>query len=57
MTRLSKQARRRLVSPRRPSQPGKKTGPKRDNLPHGYKAHANALSGSVAQSIFIPVTR
>jgi hypothetical protein len=57
MTRLSKQARRRAVSPRRPNLPGQKTGPKRDNLPQGYKAHENAVSGEVAKSVFIPVIR
>jgi hypothetical protein len=57
MTRLSKQARRRAVSPRRPSVPGQKTGPKRDNLPLGFKAHENAVSGDVAQAVFIPVIR
>lgn len=50
MTRMSKQSQRRAVSPRRPSKPAKKTGPKKDNLPLGYKAHENALAGS---SVFI----
>ena len=57
MTRLSKQARRRLVSPRRPSVPGQKTGTKRDNLPQGFKAHANAVSDGAALNVFIPVIR
>jgi hypothetical protein len=57
MTRLSKQARRRAVSPRRPQLPGKKTGPKRDNLPLGFKEHANAVAGEIAKAVFIPVIR
>lgn len=57
MTRLSKQARRRAVSPRRPTLPGQKTGPKRDNLPQGFKVHANAVTGELAQAVYIPVIR
>ncbi len=54
MTRLSKQARRRKVSPRRPSLPGQKTGPKKDLLEKGYREHKNALNSSEITA-FIPV--
>ena len=43
MTRISKQEQRRNRSPRKPKMPGKKTGPKKDNLTLGYKEHANAV--------------
>ena len=46
MTRMSKQEKRRAVSPRRPRLPGIKTGPKKDELPKGYREHANALEGA-----------
>lgn len=52
MTRLSKQARRRMVSPKRPKTPGPATGPKKDNLAKGFKEHENAASGQV--QVFIP---
>lgn len=42
MTRISKQGRRRNISPRRPRIAGEKTGPKKDNLEQGFKEHANA---------------
>jgi hypothetical protein len=54
MVRISKQAQKRAVSHRRPSPPAKKTGPKKDNLPQGYKPHANAIEGNLAQNSFIP---
>ena len=57
MTRMSKQNERRMVSPRRPRRPGAKTGPKRDNLPKGYKEHENALVGEQAAAAFIPKVR
>lgn len=44
MTRMSKQGRRRAVSPRKRKAPSVKTGPKKDQLPLGYREHANALS-------------
>lgn len=54
MTRISKQAERRHVSPRKRHYPSSiKTGPKRDNLNVGYKEHANAVQGDLASSIFI----
>lgn len=54
MTRISKQEERRSVTRKRPSLPAKKTGPKKDHLPLGYKAHANALEGDLSQVVFIP---
>lgn len=45
MTRLSKQERRRMISPKRPKVSGTKTGPKKDNLKLGYKEKLNAFSG------------
>jgi hypothetical protein len=46
MTRLSKQTRRRAVSFRKTKKPSVKTGSLKDQLPLGYKAHANAFQGS-----------
>ena len=54
MVRISKQAERRSVSYRRPQPPSKKTGPKKDALPQGFKLHANAVEGDLAQMSFIP---
>ncbi len=54
MIRLSKQARRRLQSPRRPQPPALKTGPKKDQLPQGYKQVVNAVEGDLKQEMFIP---
>lgn len=52
MTRMSKQGKRRNMSPRRPRLGGVKTGPKKDKLEHGYKVHKNALK---SENRFIPV--
>lgn len=54
MTRMSKQGKKRHVSPRKPKLGGPKTGPKRDQLEYGYKMHPNALEGEVAANRFIP---
>ena len=54
MTRMSKQGERRAVSPRRPRPPSPKTGPRKDNLPSGYKAHENALSEAPIKGRFVP---
>ena len=54
MVRISKQQERRSVSRRRTRAPAKKTGPKKDVLPQGYKVHANAIEGNLAQTSFIP---
>jgi hypothetical protein len=54
MTRISKQAQRRAVSPRRRRVPGVKTGPKTDNLTSGFKVHENAIDGDRAVTTFIP---
>ena len=57
MTRMSKKAKRRAVSPRKHRAPAVKTGPKKDALPLGYKTHNNAVEGELAKSIFIPKIR
>lgn len=54
MVRISKQEERRSKSPRRPSIAGSKTGPLKDNLPKGYKEHANASSVEGPLAVFIP---
>lgn len=54
MVRISKQNERRQQSPRRHRPPSKKTGSLKDNLPKGYKEHANGLEGDAALSFFIP---
>jgi hypothetical protein len=54
MVRISKQEERRSKSPKKHKAPAKKTGPKKDNLTVGYKEHANSLTGTQAQSFFIP---
>ena len=51
MTRVSKQAERRAMSPRRPRKGSVKTGPRKDALPLGYKPQENAYQGNA--SIFI----
>lgn len=54
MTRMSKQGERRAVSPRRPSLPSKKTGPKKDTLQYGYKPHENAMNEQSNAGRFFP---
>lgn len=55
MVRISKQNERRATSPRkRHTSLPKKSGPKVDNLPKGYKEHSNALNGDLAAVAFIP---
>lgn len=54
MVRQSKQEERRSVSHHRTRRPAKKSGPKTDALPKGFKPHANALEGALAQNSFIP---
>ena len=44
MVRISKQNEKRAVSPKRPSRPGKKTGPKKEALAKGYKEKFNAAA-------------
>jgi hypothetical protein len=52
MTRMSKQGERRAVSRRKRKKPTPKTGPRKENLPRGFKEHENALSGR--NDAFIP---
>lgn len=55
MVRISKKSERRSVSPRKCRPPSLvKTGPRSENLPKGYKEHANGLSGEMAALAFIP---
>ena len=54
MVRISKQQERRNTSPRKHRNPSEKTGPKADNLPKGYKEHANGVSDEYAQKAFVP---
>ncbi len=55
MVRISKQAERRAKCPHKPRPPAKKTGPKKDKLPKGFKPHVNAIANeTMAQQIFIP---
>jgi hypothetical protein len=57
MVRISKQAERRNRFPRKHRHPSKKTGPLEDNLPNGFKEHANAVEGDMATLVFIPKIR
>jgi len=57
MTRLAKQVKDRSVCPRRPRNPAKKTGAKKDHLSKGYKEHPNALEGELAAKAFVPKIR
>ena len=54
MTRMSKKGERRGKSPRKHKAPSTKTGPKKDNLPMGFKAHKNAVEGDLGKTIFVP---
>lgn len=54
MVRISKQGEKRSRFPRKPSAPAVKTGPRKENLPSGFKQHANAIEGEHAASAFIP---
>jgi hypothetical protein len=54
MTRMSKQGKRRAMSPRRPNPHTVKTGSLKDNLPKGFKEHKNAVEGENSKRVFIP---
>ncbi len=54
MVRISKQEERRQRCPRRPRPPSPKTGALKDNLPLGFKGHANAFEGTPLHTVFIP---
>ncbi len=54
MTRMSKQGERRNRFPRKHRAPSAKTGPKQDNIPGGFKIHANAVEGELSTHVFIP---
>jgi len=53
MTRVSKKDRLKRC-PRKPRYGSTKTGSKKDNLPKGFKEHANVFSGETAHATFIP---
>ena len=53
MTRVSKKDRLKRC-PRKPTYGSTKTGPKKDNLPKGFKEHSNVFTGEVAHGTFIP---
>ncbi len=57
MVRISKQSERRGQSRRRCQAPAKPSGPKKDNLPSGFKIHANSIEGEFAANVFIPKIR
>lgn len=54
MTRIGKQQERRNRSPRKRKAPSIKTGPKKDQLPKGYKEHANSAT---LEGVFIGKVR
>lgn len=54
MVRISKQEERRSRNPHRCRAPAKKTGPKTDKLPQGFKPHTNAVAGEMSERIFVP---
>jgi hypothetical protein len=54
MVRISKQAQKRQRFPRKSRYPSEKTGTLKDNLPEGFKPHANAVEGDLAKMVFIP---
>jgi hypothetical protein len=54
MVRPSKQQEKRARYPRKRRSPQEKTGPLKDQLPLGYKEHANSLEGDVGLTAFIP---
>ena len=53
MVRLSKQQRKRSMSPRRPRLEGEKSGPQKDHLPLGFKEHQNSVETQAVRA-FIP---
>lgn len=55
MTRISKKAKRRAISPRKCRPPQyNQTGPLKDNLPNGFREHPNALADTAAaEQVFI----
>ena len=53
MVRISKKDRNKRC-PRKPHYGSIQSGPKKDNLPQGYKPHVNAYEGTQLYTIFIP---
>lgn len=54
MVRISKQEERRSKCPKSCRAPSPKSGPRKDNLPGGFKPHANAVEGGATALAFIP---
>lgn len=55
MTRMSKKGKRRALSPRKNHYPlFEKTGPKKDDLPAGYREHVNSLNEEHTSLGYIP---
>lgn len=54
MTRTSKQGKLRRISKRRPAPPSPKTGPKKNDLPLGFKPHENAIPTDGTATRFFP---
>jgi hypothetical protein len=54
MTRMSKPERRRARCPKKRKAPFPKSGSKKDNLPVGYRVHESALTGDLANQVYIP---
>lgn len=52
MVRLSKQQRKRKVSPRKPKLPGH--APKKKSIEQVAKVHKNTIKGALQDRIFIP---
>ncbi|MGL4347974.1 MAG: hypothetical protein ACRCSV_00745, partial [Chlamydiales bacterium] len=52
MVRLSKQQRKRKVSPRKPKLPGH--APKKNSIKQFTKIHKNTIQGALEDRIFIP---
>lgn len=55
MVRIGKKEERRARSPRKRKYPSIKTGPKKDDLPLGYKEHNNTAPEGVSHKLFIPL--
>ena len=54
MVRISKIKQRYNRCPKKRKPPSKKTGPKKDNLPSGYREHENALERDLSKTAFVP---
>ncbi len=57
MTRIGKVEERRNKCPKKRKKPSIKTGPRKDNLPKGYKELSNSLGGDQAKQAYIAKIR